>query len=90
MVDWWTEEDGKEYESRVEVMVEQANKFQVHGQTVKVSIEYKSINELNARMLTHPLPLPLCICNFRFQGKLTSGENIADLGSLGSGLCVST
>lgn len=50
MVDWWTEEDGKEYEARVEVMVEQANKFEVHGQTVK--------------------------------GKLTSGENIADLGGL--------
>mmetsp|Transcript_9449 Transcript_9449/g.13950 ORF Transcript_9449/g.13950 Transcript_9449/m.13950 type:complete len:707 (+) Transcript_9449:44-2164(+) len=50
MVDWWTEEDGKEYERRVEVMVEQADKFLVHGQAVK--------------------------------GKLTSGENIADLGGL--------
>mmetsp|Transcript_14708 Transcript_14708/g.31952 ORF Transcript_14708/g.31952 Transcript_14708/m.31952 type:complete len:713 (+) Transcript_14708:123-2261(+) len=50
MVDWWTEEDGKEYEKRVEVMVEQANNFEVHGQSVK--------------------------------GKLTSGENIADLGGL--------
>ena len=48
--DWWTEEDGKEYEKRVEVMVEQANNYQVHGQNV--------------------------------QGKLTSGENIADLGGL--------
>ena len=35
-MDWWTEEDGKEYEARVEVMVEQANKFEVHGQAVKV------------------------------------------------------
>lgn len=26
MEDWWTEEDGKEYEKRVDVMVEQANK----------------------------------------------------------------
>ena len=50
MVDWWTEDDGKEYEKRVEVMVEQANSFEVHGQAVK--------------------------------GKLTSGENIADLGGL--------
>ena len=50
MVDWWTEEDGKEYERRVEVMVEQANEFLVYGQAVK--------------------------------GKLTSGENIADLGGL--------
>jgi putative endopeptidase len=48
--DWWTEEDSKEYESRVEVMVKQANEYEVHGQTV--------------------------------QGKLTSGENIADLGGL--------
>lgn len=50
MKDWWTEEDGKEYERRVEVMVSQADKFLVHGQAVK--------------------------------GKLTSGENIADLGGL--------
>jgi putative endopeptidase len=50
MIDWWTEADGKEYDNRVEVMVEQANSFQVHGQSV--------------------------------QGKLTCGENIADLGGL--------
>jgi putative endopeptidase len=50
MEDWWTEEDGIEYEKRVEVMVEQANSYEVHGQKVK--------------------------------GKLTSGENIADLGGL--------
>jgi len=50
MTDWWTEEDAKEYEKRVDVMVEQANKYEVHGQFV--------------------------------QGKLTSGENIADLGGL--------
>ena len=50
MEDWWTEEDGKEYERRVEVMVEQANEYEVHGQHVK--------------------------------GKLTSGENIADLGGM--------
>jgi putative endopeptidase len=48
--DWWTESDSKEYEKRVEVMVKQANNFEVHGQKV--------------------------------QGKLTSGENIADLGGL--------
>jgi putative endopeptidase len=47
---WWTEADSKEYSERVDVMVEQANKFEVHGQHV--------------------------------QGKLTSGENIADLGGL--------
>jgi len=50
MIDWWTQEDGQEYEKRVEVMVEQANKIEVHGQNV--------------------------------QGKLTCGENIADLGGL--------
>jgi len=31
MVDWWTEEDGAEYERRVEVMVQQASAFEVHG-----------------------------------------------------------
>jgi len=36
MVDWWTEEDGQEYEKRVEVMVKQANEYEVHGQAVKV------------------------------------------------------
>jgi putative endopeptidase len=50
MMDWWTEGDSKEYEARVEVMVDQANSFTVHGQAV--------------------------------QGKLTCGENIADLGGL--------
>lgn len=50
MIDWWTKADGDEYEKRVEVMVKQANAFQVHGQSV--------------------------------QGKLTCGENIADLGGL--------
>lgn len=35
MVDWWSEEDGKEYEKRVKVMVDQAGKFEVHGQAVK-------------------------------------------------------
>lgn len=50
MVDWWTKEDADEYERRVEVMVEQANAYQVHGQSLK--------------------------------GKLTCGENIADLGGL--------
>lgn len=48
--DWWTEADSEEYEARVEVMVQQANNFEVHGEHVK--------------------------------GKLTSGENIADLGGL--------
>jgi putative endopeptidase len=48
--DWWSEADATEYEKRVQVMVEQANAFEVHGKTV--------------------------------QGKLTSGENIADLGGL--------
>ena len=32
MVDWWTPEDGTEYEKRVEVMVKQAETFKVHGQ----------------------------------------------------------
>lgn len=35
MVDWWSEDDGKEYEARVKVMVQQASDFQVHGQAVK-------------------------------------------------------
>ena len=35
MVDWWTEDDAKEYEKRVEVMVNQASAFEVHGQTVQ-------------------------------------------------------
>lgn len=48
--DWWTPEDADEYEKRVEVMVKQADAFEVHGRNV--------------------------------QGKLTSGENIADLGGL--------
>jgi len=50
MEDWWTVADGEEYERRVEVMVNQANEYKVHGQKV--------------------------------QGKLTCGENIADLGGL--------
>ena len=50
MIDWWTEADSTEYEKRVEVMVNQANQVQVHGQSVK--------------------------------GKLTCGENIADLGGV--------
>mmetsp|Transcript_39287 Transcript_39287/g.58358 ORF Transcript_39287/g.58358 Transcript_39287/m.58358 type:complete len:702 (-) Transcript_39287:193-2298(-) len=50
MVDWWTEDDATEYESRVQVMVKQADEFKVHGQSV--------------------------------QGKLTCGENIADLGGI--------
>jgi len=36
--DWWTESDSKEYEKRVQVMVEQANNFDVHGQKVKGSL----------------------------------------------------
>lgn len=35
MVDWWTKEDGEEYDKRVAVMVRQANAVQVHGQSVK-------------------------------------------------------
>lgn len=50
MVDWWTPDDAAEYEKRVDVMVQQANAYTVHGQAV--------------------------------QGKLTCGENIADLGGL--------
>jgi len=50
MNDWWQKEDAVEYENRVEVMVKQAETFQVHGTPV--------------------------------QGKLTCGENIADLGGL--------
>lgn len=35
MIDWWTEEDAKEYEQRVEVMVNQANEFKVFDQAVQ-------------------------------------------------------
>ncbi len=35
LTDWWTEEDGKEYDKRVQVMVDQANAFEVYGQYVK-------------------------------------------------------
>jgi putative endopeptidase len=50
LVDWWTKEDGEEYERRANVMLEQANAFEVYDQKV--------------------------------QGKLTLGENIADLGGV--------
>jgi putative endopeptidase len=50
MNDWWQPEDSAEYESRVQVMVDQADAYKVHGNAV--------------------------------QGKLTCGENIADLGGL--------
>ena len=33
--DWWTADDAREYEKRVQVMVHQANQFTVHGQTVQ-------------------------------------------------------
>jgi putative endopeptidase len=48
--DWWTSDDAEEYERRVQVVVQQAEAFQVHGSSI--------------------------------QGRLTSGENIADLGGL--------
>jgi putative endopeptidase len=48
--DWWTPDDAEAYERRVEVVVSQAEAFQVHGSSV--------------------------------QGRLTSGENIADLGGV--------
>lgn len=50
MENWWTEEDRKAFENRVEVMENQAEKFEVLGQKLK--------------------------------GKLTAGENLADLGGL--------
>ena len=50
MRDWWVGNDGVEYEKRAEVMIKQAETFEVHGVKLK--------------------------------GKLTQGENIADLGGL--------
>jgi predicted metalloendopeptidase len=35
--DWWTERDAAEYEKRVEVMVEQANAFQVTTRPCKAT-----------------------------------------------------
>jgi len=35
MNDWWQKEDSDEYEKRVEVMVQQAESFQVHGSPVQ-------------------------------------------------------
>ena len=34
MRDWWSEEDAKEYEARVEVMINQAGKFEVYGKNL--------------------------------------------------------
>lgn len=50
MKNWWTTEDSLEYSKRVDVMVKQAEEYEVYGVKLK--------------------------------GKLTCGENIADLGSL--------
>ena len=35
LTDWWTEDDAKEYEQRKDVMVQQANSYDVHGQKVQ-------------------------------------------------------
>jgi predicted metalloendopeptidase len=35
MHDWWSEDDAKEYEKRVDVMVSQANSFKVYDQAVQ-------------------------------------------------------
>lgn len=48
--DWWTKEDGDEYERRASVMIKQAEAFEVYG--------------------------------LKLNGKLTCGENIADLGGV--------
>lgn len=50
MRDWWTAADGEEYEKRTNVMIKQAEQFEVYGVKLK--------------------------------GKLTCGENIADLGGI--------
>ena len=50
MEDWWSAKDSEDFEARVQVMVDQAEKHEVHG-------------------------IPL-------KGKLTAGENLADLGGL--------
>jgi putative endopeptidase len=50
MENWWQEEDRKDYEARVDVMINQAEQHEVLGQKLK--------------------------------GKLTAGENLADLGGL--------
>lgn len=91
MVDWWTEEDGKEYESRVEVMVEQANKFEVFGQTVKVGTQTNQSMTLNAQTLTDVSPL-LCIC-YSIPGQIDLGRKYRGFRFvivlfLGMGLCI--
>ena len=35
LTDWWTEDDAKEYEQRKDMMVQQANSYDVHGQKVQ-------------------------------------------------------
>lgn len=76
MVDWWTEEDANEYESRVDVMVQQVNKFEVHGQAVKGKLTSGEVSRgilcfVSCSSYVHKLrdsSLPL--------------QNIADLGGL--------
>lgn len=53
--DWWTEEDGKKFEEKAQVLVDQYNNFAV-------------------------------LDTFKVDGKLTLGENIADLGGITIGL----
>jgi predicted metalloendopeptidase len=38
MRDWWVGSDGVEYEKRADVMIKQAEKFEVYGVNLKVYI----------------------------------------------------
>jgi hypothetical protein len=41
MRDWWVGSDGVEYEKRADVMIKQAEKFEVYGVNLKVLYMYK-------------------------------------------------
>lgn len=63
MVDWWTLEDAKEYEQRVQVMVDQADAYEVHGQSLKgkLTCGKKRLYESCFNVTLSPSHLFLCM-----------------------------